>query len=72
MAQQFYSWLHTQERCKHVHTKTGVYKTDRWGESAVWHRELSLVLCGEPEGWIGQGARSERNGNMYVRMYVGV
>ena len=34
-------------------------KTDSWWEPAVYHRELSLVLCGDLEEWDGGGGKRE-------------
>ena len=54
-----------REMQTYVHRKTCLYKTDRQWESAVQPRELSLVLHGELEEWIGQGARPKRKGSMH-------
>ena len=32
-----------------------MYKIGNWWEPAVWHRELSLVLCDDLDGWHGGG-----------------
>ena len=41
-----------------------------WWEAAVWHRELSSVLCDDLEGWDGgSGGRFKREG-VYVYMWL--
>ena len=43
-----------------------VCKIDGYWEAAVQHRELSSVVCDDPEGWDGVvGGRSKREG-IYV------
>lgn len=36
------------------------------GEVALWHREISSVLCDDPEGrdGVGEGGKLKREGNM--------
>ena len=45
-----------------------MFKTDSWWEVAVQHKELSLVLCDDLEGWDGGWAGGSR-GRGYMYMY---
>ena len=37
-------------------------KINSQGEAAVWHSELSLVLCNDLERWDGEGGRQAQEG----------
>ena len=39
-----------------LHIYTATCKTDSLWKFAVWHQELSSVLCGDLEGWDGGGS----------------
>lgn len=38
-------------------------------EAAVYHRELSLVFCGDLEGWDGGGQERGPRGRRYMYTY---
>ena len=40
-------------------------------EAAVYHRELSLVFCGDLEGWDGGGQERGPRGRRYMYIYSG-
>ena len=49
-------------------TEQQICKIDSWWEVAVQHREPSLMLCDDLEGWDGGGEEAQEIGDICVVM----
>ena len=44
-------------------------KVDNWWEAAIWHREPSLALCDDLEGWVGGRGGRKKGEGIYLHLW---
>ena len=63
------SWDKVREWHGHIYTTT--CKIASWWEAAAQHREISLVLCDDLEGWDREDGRVAQEGeDMGIYVYI--